>query len=50
MLTKLGYLAASFDNVMAFFVIVFAADLAIVAFLVRRVLGKLKPQASSPSG
>lgn len=40
-LAKLGFLVASFDNVMALFVVVFAVDLAITYVLVRRVLTKI---------
>jgi Na+-driven multidrug efflux pump len=43
-LAKLGYLTASFDNVMALFVIVFAMDLAITFVIVRRVMKKLAIQ------
>lgn len=40
-LAKLGVLTASFDNVMALFVIVFAVDLVITYILVRRVLTQI---------
>jgi Na+-driven multidrug efflux pump len=40
-LSKLNFLTASFDNVMALFVIVFALDLAITYILVRRLLKAL---------
>jgi Na+-driven multidrug efflux pump len=40
-LAKLGILVASFDNVMALFVVVFAIDLVITYVLVRRVLAKI---------
>lgn len=40
-LAKLNLVTASFDNVMALFVIVFAADLIITYFLVRRVLNRI---------
>jgi Na+-driven multidrug efflux pump len=39
-LSQLGIIVASFNNVMALFVIVFAADLAITYPLVRKVLGE----------
>jgi Na+-driven multidrug efflux pump len=41
-LSKLNFLTASFDNVMALFVIVFALDLVITYFLVRRILDQMK--------
>jgi Na+-driven multidrug efflux pump len=40
-LAKLDLLIASFDNVMALFVIVFAADLVITYFMARRVLNRM---------
>ncbi|MCW4018959.1 MAG: hypothetical protein NWF00_09830 [Candidatus Bathyarchaeota archaeon] len=39
---KLGHLTASFDNVMALFVVVFAVDLAITYVLVRKVMKKMR--------
>jgi Na+-driven multidrug efflux pump len=41
---KLGYLTASFDNVMALFVVVFAVDLAMTYVLVRKVMKKMRIQ------
>jgi Na+-driven multidrug efflux pump len=40
-LAKLGFLAASFDNVMALFAVVFAVDLVLAYLLVRKVLAKI---------
>jgi len=40
-LAKLGYVVASFDNVMALFVVVFALDFGIAVFFVRRVLNQI---------
>jgi Na+-driven multidrug efflux pump len=40
-LAKLGFLVASFDNVMTLFVVVFAVDLVITYMLVRRVIAKI---------
>jgi Na+-driven multidrug efflux pump len=43
-LAKLNIVTASFDNVMALFVIVFAADLIITYFLVKKVLNRMNAQ------
>ena len=43
-LAKLNIITASFDNVMALFVIVFAADLIITYFIVRNVLNGISTQ------
>jgi len=40
-LAKLGFLTASFNNVMALFAVVFAVDLVLAFILVRRVLAKI---------
>ena len=40
-LAKLGFIVASFDNVMALFVVVFALDFAIAVFFVTRVLREI---------
>jgi Na+-driven multidrug efflux pump len=45
-LSKLGYLVASFENVMGLFVIVFAVDLVITLFLVRNLLSKMRAKNS----
>lgn len=46
-LTRLGVVTASFDNVMALFVVVFALDFAITCALVRRVLIRVSKGAVS---
>jgi hypothetical protein len=43
----MGYLVASFDNVMALFVVVFALDFAITCALVRRVLRQITVESRS---
>jgi Na+-driven multidrug efflux pump len=43
-LAKLNLVTASFDNVMALFVIVFAADLTITYLIVRKVLNRINTQ------
>jgi Na+-driven multidrug efflux pump len=45
---KLNIVTASFDNVMALFVVVFAADLMITFLIVKRVLKKINTQTRPP--
>lgn len=46
-LAKLGFIVASFDNVMALFVVVFALDFGIAVFFVRRVLNQISANATT---
>jgi len=45
-LSKLNLVTASFENVMALFVVVFAVDLVITYILVRRVMNQVKSQSN----
>lgn len=47
-LARLGFIVASFDNVMALFVIVFAIDFAITCLLVRRVMNQISKESLNP--
>ena len=49
-LAKLGFIVASFDNVMALFVVVFALDFAIAVFFVRRVISQVSKTSLDASG
>jgi Na+-driven multidrug efflux pump len=49
-LAKLNIVTASFDNVMALFVIVFAADLAITYLIVRRVINQIERSQPQKQG